>query len=145
MAHEFLTRFSLSLLCAALVASCADKPKALSCSAPAGVSVVRYPDDVPRPVSLALSLQGRFVLPNEPFDPTDVVETGNDRRLIFVWNRASRWVVATEHGGVGYSNPIFAFDLSADRQDATLVEERVVFPETVCSTATDLLTAAPAP
>jgi hypothetical protein len=144
MAHEFPARVSLSLLCAALVASCADKPRAFSCRAPAGVSVVRY-QDVPRPVSLALSLHGHFVLPNEPFDPTDVVETGNDRRLIFVWSRASRWVVATEHGGVGYSNPIFAFDLSADRQDATLVEERVVFPETVCSTATDLLTAAPAP
>jgi hypothetical protein len=82
---------------------------------------------------------GEIVPPGARFDATDIVEAGHTRREIFVWNVGRRWVVATEHGGRGYNNPIFAFDLSQDGRSATLVQERIVFPETVCATAFDLL------
>jgi hypothetical protein len=60
-----------------------------------------------------------------------------------MWNNGKRWVVATERGGRGYNNPIFAYDLSADSNSATLVQERTAFPPNVCEAATDLLKAVP--
>jgi hypothetical protein len=83
---------------------------------------------------------GELVAPGERFDATDVVMTGKNRRLIFIWNVGRRWIVATEHGGYGYNNPIFAFDLSQDGRDAALVAEWIAFPRNVCSTALTLLT-----
>jgi hypothetical protein len=83
---------------------------------------------------------GELVPPGERFDATDVVVTGRDRRLIFIWTVGTRWIVATEHGGLGYNDPIFAYDLSQDGRDATLMAERIAFPHSVCSTASELLT-----
>jgi hypothetical protein len=77
------------------------------------------------------------------FDAGDAVIFGN-RRLIFVWNLGKRWVVATEHGGFIYNNPIFAFDLSEDGRRATFVQERIVSPDSVCSIAPSLLEKVPA-
>jgi hypothetical protein len=47
--------------------------------------------------------------------------------------------VATEHGGRGYNDPIFAYDVSEDGQDATFVAERIAIPQTICHTASGLL------
>ena len=82
---------------------------------------------------------GEVVPAGAKFDATDLVMIGKNRRLIFIWNMGRRWVVATERGGIGYNDPIFAFDLSDDGRKATFVQERVAFPETVCATASSLL------
>jgi len=73
-------------------------------------------------------------------DDLGFFSTGLDRRLLFVWHRGKRWIVATERGGRGYYDPIFAYDLSQDGQSATLVQEQNAFPDTVCSTASNLVT-----
>jgi hypothetical protein len=82
---------------------------------------------------------GEIVPRGATFDATDVVVTGQSRE-IFVWNAGRRWVVATEHGGRSYNDPIFAYDLGQDGRSASLVAERIAFPETVCATAFSLLT-----
>jgi hypothetical protein len=81
---------------------------------------------------------GEIVAPNERFDTTDVMVTGRDRRFIFIWNIGKRWVVATEHGGRGYNDPIFAYDLGKDSA-AALVKEQIAHPDTVCMVASDLM------
>lgn len=101
----------------------------------------------PLPLLQALKERiGEVAPPGATFDATDVVMTGQNRRLIFVWNLGRKWIVATEHGGRGYNDPIFAYDLDQDGGRATLVQERIAFPDTVCSTAASLLKiAAPTP
>jgi hypothetical protein len=64
--------------------------------------------------------------------------TGKNRRLIFIWNRDTRWIVAIERGGLGYNDPVFAFEIGQDHK-AVLVREETAFPNTVCSTASSLL------
>jgi hypothetical protein len=59
--------------------------------------------------------------------------------LIFIWSRGDRWVIATEHGGRGYNDPIFSYAVSSDGLKATLLVERAAYPDTVCSTAEELL------
>ena len=106
------------------------------CRAPAGAAVITRRDSLPRALRDALKQKlGELVPPSSPFDATDVVQTGHNRRLIFIWSRGNRWVVATEHGGRGYNDPILAYDLSADGAKATLHAERITFPKAVCSTA----------
>jgi hypothetical protein len=111
-----------------------------TCRLPAGVTATTRQENLPRPVKDALKQKlGELVYPDLPFDATDVVMTGHNRRLIFVWSRNNRWVIATEHGGRGYNDPIVAYDLSPDGVRATLHAERIAYPKTVCSTAEELL------
>jgi hypothetical protein len=112
----------------------------VSCPLPIGVSFISRLDDAPPSLVQALTERAGEVAPaGTKFDATDVVATGKRRRLIFIWNMDGRWVVATERGGIGYNNPIFAFDLSDERRKASFVQERVALPDTVCSTASSLL------
>lgn len=114
------------------------------CSPPTGATEVAYETDVPPGLRTALARDvGDIVLAGAPFDATDVVVTGRHRRLIFVWHRGSRWIVATERGGRGYSAPVFAYDVSPDGSAATPVARRIAFPSTVCATALALLTVPP--
>jgi hypothetical protein len=116
------------------------------CVVPNGVSATFRLDDAPPSLARALTeLVGELAAVGEEFDATDVhiIEKNRrrkNRRLIFIWNLGNRWVVATERGGIGYNNPIFAFDISSADLKATFVGERVVFPDSVCSTASSLLT-----
>lgn len=84
---------------------------------------------------------GEIVAPGEKFDATDVVRTRKNRRFIFLWNSAGRWIIATEHGGRGYNDPIFVYQLGEDRQHAVLVTEKIAFPWSVCAVARDLAAA----
>src|SRR5208337_4506280 len=89
-----------------------------SCTMPNGVTSTSLTD---APPALARALRdhiGEIAAPGTSFDPTDVVVTGRDRRLIFIWHSGRRWIVATEHGGRGYNDPIFAYDLSDDQRNA---------------------------
>ncbi len=110
------------------------------CAVPSGVSAITSLAAAPPALVRALTGRvGEVVEPGAPFDATDVVRTGHNRRLIFIWHYGLRWIVATEHGGIGYNDPIFAYDLRPDAQDATFVAERLAFPPTVCETTSSLL------
>lgn len=110
------------------------------CRLPKGVAP--YSDQKDMPVALRDAVKqklGELVPPNSPFDATDVATTGHNRRLIFIWARGYRWVVATEHGGRGYNDPIFGYEVSPNGQQATLIAERTAVPSSVCLTAEELL------
>ena len=78
--------------------------------------------------------------PGEAFNPTDVVDPRYPmRRLIVIWNRADLWVVATELGGIAYSDPIFLYELDGGNQSAKLLKTRTAEPPSVCATATEML------
>jgi hypothetical protein len=110
------------------------------CPLPHGVVSTSLQHGTPQAVLRALKEQvADIVPPGGRFDATDVIIYGRNRRLIFIWNSGRRWVVATERGGIAYSDPIFAFDLPATDGSAILVQERDAIPLTVCSTATRLL------
>jgi hypothetical protein len=110
------------------------------CPAPSGVSATSSFDNAPPSLARALAERVGEVVPvGASFDATDVIWTGKNRRLFFIWNVGNRWIVTTERGGLVYNNPIFAFDISPGDLSATVVEERVAFPESVCSTASSLL------
>jgi len=135
--------------CSGLIASClfalvsitpAKADDIPACAPPNGVSSMSSLNQTPP--ALLRALKERFVdivASGEKFDATDVVVTGRNRRLIFIWNMGVRWIVATEHGGFVYNDPIFAYDLGPDGQSATLVQERVAVPSTVCAAALSLL------
>jgi hypothetical protein len=110
------------------------------CRLPKGTA--SFTDQTDMPVALRDAVKqklGELVSPNSPFDATDVVRTGHNRRLIFIWAREYRWVVATEHGGRGYNDPIFAYQVSPDGQQVKLIAERTTVPDSVCLTAEELL------
>jgi hypothetical protein len=111
-----------------------------ACRLPAGVVSHSDEKDMPAPLRDAVKQKlGYLVPPNVSFDATDVVRTGHNRRLIFIWTRGNVWVIATEHGGMGYNDPILAYQLGSNGEQATLIAERVAFPKTVCSTSEELL------
>ena len=103
---------------AVLMAAPASAYELQRCRPPAGVSEFLKLSDAPGEIRQSLKKRaGDIVNPGEPFDATDVVTHGaHFWRLVFIWHRGSRWVVATEHGGIAYGNPIFAFDLREDGQ-----------------------------
>jgi hypothetical protein len=110
------------------------------CQLPSGASAVGALSEAPSAIQRALRDNiGEIVESGERFDSTDVPTTGHSRRLIFIWSMGNRWVVATEHGGIAYNDPIFIYNLSADGQKAELVGTRTTIPPTVCSTALSLI------
>ncbi len=110
------------------------------CLPPIGVHEISSLDDAPRAVQFALrGAIGEVVAPGTPFDSGDIDETGFTRRLIFIWSRGRRWIVATEHGGFAYNDPIFAYDLDEGDQRATLVDTVIAFPGFVCAEAKSLI------
>lgn len=111
------------------------------CPPPPGAQFHAFAD-IPTGLKQALDSDvGAMALPGRPFNAGDVIVCPLSRRGIFVWNRGARWIVATEHGGRAYSDPILAYDLSPDGATATLVGETDTRPNAVCTTATALLDA----
>jgi hypothetical protein len=130
----------IAIICVATAVIWFERDSIPLCPLANGVSAISRLDDAPPSLVRALTERiGEVVPAGTEFDATDVVVTGKHRRLIFIWNLSNRWIVATEHGGVGYTDPIFAFDLSQDGRQAMFVQERVAFPDSVCSTASSLL------
>jgi hypothetical protein len=108
------------------------------CRLPKGVASLNL-DNLPPAVAAALTQEvGEIVPATVDFDATDLVITNHSRRFIFSWRQGRRWVVATELGGLNYSDPIFAFDL-APQGSAIKIGETRAYPNTVCRVATQLL------
>lgn len=107
------------------------------CSVPPGAVKVALPSGLPP--ALRDALPDDIALPGEPLDATDVYVKGHKhRRYIFVWNIGSRWIVATEIGGIALRAEISTYDLGKNGKNATLIEERFTFPSSVCTAATKL-------
>ena len=135
-----LARFLIASLFAGTFYAPARADDIAPCPVPHGVVSISLQHGTPKAVLQALKEQvGEIVPPGGKFDATDVIIYGRNRRLIFIWNSGRRWIVASERGGIAYSDPIFAFDLPANDGSAVLVEERDAIPRTVCSTAVGLL------
>jgi hypothetical protein len=129
-----------TLLSAALFFGSASAEGIAPCQVPKDVTSTSLESGTPAALVRALKERvGEIAAQGEKFDVTDVVVTGRSRRLIFVWHLRRRWVVAIERGGIAYSDPIVAYDLSPDGGTAALVQERIALPDTVCATASSLL------
>jgi hypothetical protein len=92
------------------------------------------------PSSLRQSLRasfGEIALPGQAFLATDVGTGGPDRRFIFVWRTGDRWLVATEHGGIGYNDPIMLYRPANGAPRLLRSEEAL--PPTVCATAVRMI------
>jgi hypothetical protein len=82
---------------------------------------------------------GNIALPGEPFNAIDIYVKGQpNRRYIFVWNIGTRWIVATEQGGIALRSAIFVYDLGKEGKTPTLINERIGFMNNVCGAATKL-------
>ncbi len=115
-----------------------------ACPEPSGVQIRSFPDQIPEPLMKALTdSYGVFARPGDQFNATDAHLPGepirSTRRIIFVWAQGVRWIVATEHGGNGYNDPIFVYELDTQNSKAALVKEALAFPPTVCNTAKKLV------
>ena len=109
------------------------------CVLPEGVVSVPL-ESVPPALTQALREQfGEIVAPGEKFDATDIIIVRKNRRFIFFWNIGKKWIVATEHGGLGYNDPIFVYQLGEGDRAAVLTKREIAFPNTVCAVASSLL------
>ena len=122
----------------AMVASIASaQADAISnCPAPAGAVNVALPSELPPVLRKAM---GNIALPGETFNAIDIYVKGQpNRRYIFVWNIGTRWIVATEQGGIALRSVIFVYNLGKDGKTPTLTNERIGFMNNVCGAATKL-------
>jgi hypothetical protein len=121
------------------MAACAAPAQAAAmrdCPAPSGAVNVALPSGVPPALRDVL---GNIALPGEPFDSSDIYVKGHKyRRYLFVWNVGTRWIVATEQGGIALHSAIFVYHLGKDGKTATLINKRIGFTNNVCGTATKL-------
>jgi hypothetical protein len=135
--RKILGMLAVSLL-AAFVTTSARGDVIPPCPVPTGASSISL-QEAPPALWRRVTRGGEIVPPGADFDSTDLQIVGKSRRLIFIWNRGPRWVVATEHGGLAYNDPISAYDLSDDKRHVTFIKAQIAFPKTVCSTALELL------
>jgi hypothetical protein len=106
------------------------------CPAPPGAINVALPSGLPPVLRKAM---GNIALPGEPFNAIDIYVKGQpNRRYIFVWNIGTRWIVATEQGGIALRSAIFVYDLGKEGKTPTLISERIGFMNNVCGAATKL-------
>jgi hypothetical protein len=111
-----------------------------SCAPPPGVVPVPLAQVPPILLQTLIDSVGEIAPPGASFDRTDVVMFGRNRRLAFFWKADSKWIVATEHGGFGYNNPIFLYHLDEGERKAVLMVQKITFPNTLCAVASELQT-----
>jgi len=106
------------------------------CPVPAGVTAVPIPDGMPQALRQTVEgTLGAIALPGQPFDSTDVVVHGINRRYLFVWNRGRKWFVATEHGGIAYNDPVLEYAIGEDGRSISLIKTRIAVPQNLCAVA----------
>jgi hypothetical protein len=137
-----MKRFSLVIIASLAAAGAARADVIPACAVPTGATLIGF-DQLPMAVRKALAKQtGPMAQPGQPFNASDVIDDKKPLpqwRGIFVWSRGTRWVVATEHGGRGYSDPVFLFDATANGKRVALTTSKTANPTTVCAMAQDLL------
>jgi hypothetical protein len=130
----------ICLIAGALVmassAMCSQATESAACPVPSGAVKVALPSGLPPALRDAM---GDVALPGEQFDKTDVYIKGHKHRCyIFVWNIGSRWIVATENGGIALRAEVSTYKFVKDGKTAALLKQRFTFPENACSLATKL-------
>lgn len=140
MRKAFLRYIPMIMGCV-LAAACAKESYIAPCSLPdSSATILSFPGGTPDALQKAFRLRvGNIASPGEKFDSTDVVKTGRNRRVIFVWNRGLDYVIATEQGGIAYNDPVFLHRIDPQNRMAILVSENVAFPTNVCEVSRRLL------
>jgi hypothetical protein len=109
------------------------------CPAPANVVVAAIPSGLPGSIVKDLATRyGVIAEPGQEFDATDIATTGIRARYIFGWQIGASWVVALEHGGRGYNDPVLRYEASPDGTGFRMAQMRSAVPLTVCRTASAL-------
>ena len=104
------------------------------------VRTLRYPNEIPEAVLRALKGHDAISPPGGAFNATDVVEEGvPDRRVLFAWNRGTRYLIATEQGGRSHTYPIFVYEVDQKNNTATLVSEQTPIAISRCESANSLI------
>jgi hypothetical protein len=118
----------------AIAASARSAQQAISdCPVPTGAVKVALPTGLPPALRDKI---GDVALPGEPFNTIDVYVKGQpDRRYLFVWKIDSRWIVATEQGGIALRSAIFVYALGKDGKTVTLIDQRIGFSNDACTAA----------
>jgi len=102
------------------------------CPAPPGAVNVALPS------GFATTLRdktGNVALPGEPFNVIDDYVKGQpNRRCIFAWNIGSRWIVATEVGGIALRAAVSMYDLGKDGKTVAVLDNRMTSPTCACAT-----------
>ena len=135
--------FSLVFILSLAVTGAARADIIPPCPAPADVTVLPF-DQVPIGLQKALHDKAGDLSP--PPNPASPAPAGR-RKLpaatygLFVWNRSTRWVIATQHGSRGYDAPVYVFDLAADGKRVGLTTEKRASGKTVCAVAKALVAA----
>jgi hypothetical protein len=111
-----------------------------SCTPPPGVVPVPLTQVPPILLQTLIDNFGEFAPPMGSFDRTDYIMVGRSRRLAFFWKADNKWIVATEHGGFGYNNPVFLYHLDEGERNAVLMAQKIAFPNTLCAVASELQT-----
>jgi len=90
----------------------------VTCAIPQGATHRAY-SDLPPGVSRSLALTfSSIASEGQPFNLSDVVQMKDGKpvpnvRVLFVWQRESRWVVGFEQGGRGYHTGTLGFDIKS--------------------------------
>jgi hypothetical protein len=121
----------------AVAASATSARAAISdCPVPPGAVEVTLPSGLPPALRDKI---GNIALPGEPFNAIDIYVKGQpNRRYLFVWNIDSRWIVATEQGGIALRFVISVYALGKDDKIATLIDKGIGSPSDVCAAASEL-------
>jgi hypothetical protein len=131
-------RVAIASAILALFAICVIADAAPSCTPPQGMVSVPLKQVPSIVLQTIMDDVGEIAAPMGRFDRTDVMMVGRNRRFAFFWKAANKWIVATEHGGFSCSNPIFLYHLGEDERSAVLMAQKIAFPNTVCTVASDL-------
>ena len=121
----------------AIAASTLSAQAAISeCPAPPGAVKVALPAGLP---AVLRDKMGNVAMPGEPFNRIDIYVKGlPGRRYMLVWNIGSRWIVATEVGGIALRAAVSIYDLGKDGKTVTPIDNRMTSPTYVCAVATKL-------
>lgn len=133
----------LSIVAASLLAITIPAHSSDTCVAqdPA-VRTLSYPDDIPEALLKALKEHvGDISPPGGAFNDSDVVSNGVPRRrVMFVWNRGKRYLIATERGGASLTTPFFLYEFDQKSNTASLVSEQTPPILSRCKLANSLIT-----
>ena len=82
-------------------------------------------------------MRRRGYLSAGPFDATDVIQQmpPHFERVMFVWSRGNTWLIATQHGGIAYSEAFSIYKLVNPADPPQVYTRRVFRRDRFCNEA----------